>query len=184
MALAEAPASHRNTTPEGPRPVEPIRVTAAVRFVRASIEDDRTTPELPWHLADLMSSVDRLGFMDILCQIADLAGGDETDEYGILRPSGYALRTTFDLFLGTLMASLEQAVRHDKKRRFPRGCVTTDEQGGLRIEWADEDRAVHLVVPAAQGGRSYIYHELGEAYGTEDRVSGSVLACWLQRLFG
>jgi len=173
--IIDVPVRERDVTPaEGPR-AESRWGMSAVRFVPVSVEDDRATPELRWHLADFMPSFDPSGFADVFRQIGDLTSGDETDEYGVLRPSDHALRSTIEVLIGTLIAR--------KAGTFPRGCVTTDEHGGLRIEWSDDDRAVHLVVPAAHGGRSYIYHELGDSYGTEKRVSGSVLAHWLQRLF-
>jgi hypothetical protein len=147
------------------------------------LEDERSTPDL---LRDIEGSVrltDVSGFANVIRQIAGLISGDETDEYGVLRPTEHALRTTIEVLVGALLERTGNTPPHRQPGPFPRGSVTTDEQGGLRIEWSGDDRAVHLTVPAVQGGRSYIYHELGEVYAAERRVSGSVLAYWLQRMF-
>jgi hypothetical protein len=142
------------------------------------------TPEWAWPPEHYVPPIDASGFADVLRQIGDLASGDELDEYGVLRPTQYALGNTIEVLVASFLERMEHAASGDEAYLFPRGCVTTDEQGGLRVEWSDDDRAVHLVVPAARGGRSYIYHELGELYGAQERVSGSILAYWLKKVFG
>ena len=175
-SVTEPRARERNVTPE--------ELALAIRYELAPAVDERTTPEWAWPSTHLVPSFDHSAFSDILRQIDDLSSGDETDEYGVLRPTDHAIQSTKEVLFTALMAVLGQAARHRKASAFPRGCVTTDERGGLRIEWSEDGRAVHLVIPAEPGGRSYIYHELGEVYGAEDRVAGSVLAYWLQKLFG
>ena len=172
-SILDAPEHERNMTPGEPR-FGPSRWTRPDVQFRRPAQDDRATPEWDWHLVACAQPLDTAGFAGVLRQIGDLASGDETDEYGVLRPTPHALNTTIIVLLGSL----------PHVNVFPRGCVTTDEQGGLRIEWSDNDRAVHLVVPATDGGPSYIYHELGDTYGTERSVTANVLARWLRILFG
>jgi len=182
--VIELRARERDATPKGVALIGSTQGIPGVWIVPAAVVDERTTPEWAWFSTHWAPSFDPSAFNDILRHIDDLSSGDETDEYGVLRPTDYAIRSTKEVLFTALIAILGQAARHRKASAFPRGCVATDEEGGLRIEWSKDDRAVHLVVSGTPGGRSYIYHELGEVYGAEDRVAGSVLAYWLQRLFG
>lgn len=184
-SVKEPPARQRDMTPTERPLVRSSRGNEpTVRFVPTLVRDDRVTPEWAWPPEDYVPPIDASGFADVVRQIADLTTGDETDEYGVLRPTQYALGETFKVVVGSLVDRIYDAESHDQVYIYPRGCVTTDEQGGLRIEWSGDDRAVHLVIPAVREGRSYIYHELGDSYGTDGRVSGGVLARWLQKLFG
>ncbi len=185
MAVVEAP-SPRDSTPEEHPVLEATRRIPAGLFDWISIEDERATPEPAPPGTDWIAFVDPSGFADIVREIGELASGDESDEYGVLRPSDYAYRTTMQLLKRSfsLLSTGKSRLEAQQCRRFPRGAVSTDEQGGLRIEWVEGDRAVHLVVPAEPGGQSYIYHEIGQDYAAEKRVSGSALASWLARLSG
>lgn len=143
-------------------------------FVAEYLEDERTTPDFEPN--ELHPSFDLSGYVRTMQQINDLAAGEESDEYGVLRPTKHARRITRKV----LRVALEDALCR-KPSLFPRGAVTTDENGGLRIEWSDGDTAVCLVIPAQKGGQSYIYHEHGNAYGTTGRVTGSLLSSRLQK---
>jgi len=182
-SVLEPAVRERDVTPEL-RFIAPLQGIRGIRTMRASGDDDLTTPEGASYVIALIPSFELSTYQDILRQIDDLSSGDETDEYGVLRPTDHAIAETRKVLDSAVRARLGQSVHGRTAPLFPRGCVTTDEEGGLRIEWWGEGRAVHLVVRAAPGGRSYIYHELGEVYAAEDRVTGSVLAYWLQRLFG
>ena len=116
------------------------------------------------------------GLMRTIQQINDLANGEEFDEYGVLRPTKYACQTTKNILWDTIDNALQL-----KTSGFPRGAVTTDENGGLRIEWSDEDAAVCLIVPAQKNGQSYIYYEYNNDYGTTDCVNGNLLSNRLQK---
>ena len=119
------------------------------------------------------------GFQATFNQILELARGEECDELGILRPTAFTLEKTFKILLRAIQV-WHEAAWPDLFTSFPRGAVTTDENGGLRIEWLKDDRAVCLVVAAAEDERSYLYHAFGNKYGTGN-VTGRVLAKWLQR---
>jgi hypothetical protein len=48
----------------------------------------------------------------------------------------------------------------------PEAVVSSDERGGLRVEWVRDDANVHLVIPA-NVAESYIYTEVGGEYKIE-----------------
>lgn len=142
---------------------------------RAGDFEDHWAVLAPTHVDDQWAAVgnfDRFGLDTILEHITALASGDERDEYGVLRPTEYALCQTTEL--------LRDASRRGETYRFPDASVTTDEEGGVRIEWLHNDRAVHLVVPATNEGQSYLYHEDGDDYGIVKPMTASVLAHWLR----
>lgn len=151
-----------------------------IRVFKPESSDSRSTPEAGEQHAYPLPPQDLSGFKDIYVQIGSLADGEEQDEYGVLRPTAYAQIKAQELLVEALAAKLTDAMGRGVKCVFPRGAVATDEKGGIRIEWADMDRAVHLIVPASEGGKAYIYHEKGDEYGTEKRLSGGLLARWLQ----
>lgn len=150
----------------------------AARYLGGQPEDNRTTPELCWQ-----DAADLSGLSNIMRQIGDLSTADETDEFGILRPTFHALSTTLRVVVEASEAMIADADSDDVPCLFPRGSVTTDARGGLRIAWEGERRSVRLVVSAEESGKSYIYHEHGDQYGTSRRLTGRMLACWLQGLF-
>jgi hypothetical protein len=186
----------RNVTPLDARLCECVfGRLPEIHFFAMEPEDELATPSISWlpvgpipwcHVSPSGIAVhlfDLVGFEATLRQIGELASGEEIDEYGILRPTHYAFLRAVTLLNRALRAMMDASMRRDRPCTFPRGAVTTDENGGLRIEWSDDDRAVHLVVPSRDDGRSYIYYEIGQIYGTESRVTGSFLSHWLLRLF-
>ena len=60
--------------------------------------------------------------------------------------------------------------------------MKSDAQGGIRIEWKRDKAAVRLIVPAEEGGKTYIYHEFDNIPGSDRGVTGSRLAFWLKQL--
>ena len=64
-------------------------------------------------------------------------------------------------------------------RAIPKGFVTTDPEGGVRIEWFRTDARVHLVIRAARERGGYIYHRSAAGYGTVPATAYS-LAKWLK----
>jgi hypothetical protein len=113
---------------------------------------------------------------DISTIFSDLVGlieGDLEDEYGILRPTQYSA--------GKLLQLLVSAGLQTRKR-VPYGAASTDDEGGIRLEWHWRGREVRLVIPASPEGHHYIYHELDNDYGLEMRVNHTTLANWLDWL--
>lgn len=146
-----------------------------VKTRRTKRQDDRATPSL-WRS---QATMDSQGYEGVLRQIATLASADECDEIGILRPTKWALRQTLKILGRAVMASWIEG----NHVPFPAGCVTSDTEGGIRIEWSDNGHAVHLVVRSNRDQKSYVYFEMGDIYGTV-AVSGSNLAQSLRRVFG
>ena len=68
-----------------------------------------------------------------------------------------------------------------KGRQIPLGCASTDSEGGIRIEWVRPTSSVHLVIPASPGRDGYVYHEVGDQYGTVS-ATPEALARWLREI--
>lgn len=100
-------------------------------------------------------------------RLSALLGHEEEDDY--LPPGEYAFATACALLNGAGTRLVE----------FPPGSPSADGAGGIRIEWERSGKEVRLVVPAKPGGKTYIYHEVGEEYAPEQTVSAETLARWL-----
>lgn len=114
------------------------------------------------------------GLAETFVRMAVLCNEPECDEEGPLRPSRHSIQRTTDLLLGAyrLLAAAEVA-------RFPSGCVTSDGGGGIRVEWRDDTRSVHLVIGSDAGG--YVYYGDASDYGVEP-ATAERLAKWLRTL--
>lgn len=114
----------------------------------------------------------------ILEQLAQLRVEEQVDDYGILRPTESAFEEAVSLVREA--ASLAARKWH---RTLPHGCVSTDSEGGVRIEWFSPNRAVHLVIPCEPLRETrYIYHEIGNQFDVEYNVTGETLAYWVNWL--
>lgn len=111
----------------------------------------------------------------ILRELIDLRNGPERDDYGMLRPAKFAFDAASQLLVDAAMVAATEG------RQIPLGCVSTDSQGGVRVEWVRDDSSVHLAVPATNAKSAYIYHEAGNRYATEDATSER-LAHWLREI--
>jgi hypothetical protein len=101
----------------------------------------------------------------ILRELIDAQSGPERDDYGVLRPTKHAFAAASQLLIDAAMAAASG------NRRIPLGSVSTDSQGGVRVEWVRDRSSVHLVVPGPNHEPPYIYHELGSDYATEDATA-------------
>jgi hypothetical protein len=104
-------------------------------------------------------------------QLSDLREESKKDDYGRLRPTDEAFDRSVHLLVRAAIEAYPQ-------RLIPAGCVSTDSEGGVRIEWVCPTASVHLVVPATRDRAPYIYHEDGDDYTTED-ATPERLAYWL-----
>lgn len=97
--------------------------------------------------------------------------GDENEP----KPSLYAFVNT-----GRLISEAEQFLPFD----FPKAVVAADEEGGIRCWWRTSvpGHEVGLYCPSTRSEKAYVSHKVGDDYGTEDIVSGQVLAKWLTGL--
>ena len=111
----------------------------------------------------------------IMGQLVELWNGPQSDDYGRLQPT----QDAFDKVIGLLVDAAIEAYRKDSQ--IPLGCVSTDSEGGVRIEWLRNGASVHLVVPAANSDEAYVYHEIGNNYATED-ATPERLSHWLKAI--
>lgn len=96
-------------------------------------------------------------------QIGSLCGPEMEDDE-IVPPTRRAVERTFYLLeeiVNSLMAS---------NSRFPEGFVTTDDRGGLRIEWWQQrTHCVTLVIDAKDESKDYVFKKLDDGKGTMNR---------------
>ena len=158
-----------------PRKVELQAAMAAIGDQGvAENEDPRVTPAtIPPERLQL-AGAGILHLSPIVRQLIDLWKEPEEDDDGRLRPTRYA----FDRSVCLLV---DAAIEAHPQCRIPSGCVSTDSEGGVRIEWVRPTASVHLVVPAARDREAYVYHQVGNDYATED-VTPERLAYWLHRI--
>jgi hypothetical protein len=126
-------------------------------------------------LEKIIPTQDNLGNM--ITELRESLTGEEHDDYGVLRPTTYAFNTILDLLFTA-------AVEMGEGRTFPYGSVTTDRDGGIRIEWRNGERNVRLIVPSRQEGMRYIYFEEGEEYRAIPVVTAAELRRRLEALSG
>jgi len=139
--------------------------------LRSKVEDARLTPE-PISPERMRIAEARILYLSpILQQLYALRNEPEADDYGRLQPTESAFAATIDILIDAAIDAYP--------RKIPSGCVSTDSAGGVRIEWVRETSSVHLVVPPADDAKSYIYHEVGSNYGTEDATPKG-LSHWLK----
>lgn len=138
-------------------------------------EDDRSTPEIADGL-DRIANAKIQHLSKIMQQLNELWSGPERDDYGILRPSKHAYIKASELMVD---AAIIAAIEYD--RGIPFGCVATDSEGSVRIEWTSPDASVRLVVPASENESAYVFHEVGKEYDTEDATPEG-LSRWLRNV--
>lgn len=160
-----------------PVPADLHRYAAINHSIRASSaendDDIRSTPEpLITPERENLAKAEIRHVSAIMRDLNSLRAGPERDDYGILRPTTRAYDEASRLLVDAAI------VAAGKNRQIPQGCVSTDDEGGVRIEWVRADRSVHLAVPNTDAKSPYIYHELGVEYGTESATSER-LAFWL-----
>jgi hypothetical protein len=109
----------------------------------------------------------------IFGQLSELRGEEESDEFGVLRPTDFAFQAAGGLLLEAAVAAARDG------REIPHGCVSTDSEGGIRIEWVRPRSSVHLVIPASPDREAYLYHEVENNYASEP-VTVTTLAHWLR----
>lgn len=111
----------------------------------------------------------------MVSDLRELVLGEETDDYGVLRPTSCALNFTLRLLF-------ECATRLGPRVVFPYGSISTDYEGGIRIEWQNRKHSVRLVVPARLDGKRYIYFEDGTTYRAVPTVTAAELCQPLEAL--
>ena len=145
----------------------------------ASFEDSRTTGVQQLGIPAIYLKMNELG--SILIQVVDLANGETHDEDGVLAPTKHAMERTTRLLMDASTVVWKFAADSGKTFIFPRGFVATDSEGGLRIEWTKPRASLRLMIAATVSGKSYLYHEFGEKYGSDRQVTADLLGLWLVR---
>ena len=102
----------------------------------------------------------------------DLLEEEETDDYGILRPTQLAFKSAMRF----VVEAYERL-----GDRFPK--ASTDADRGIRLTWSRlaPDCEVRLVCPATGDQASYLYHELQDDYAVEREVTVLNLVQWLNQ---
>jgi hypothetical protein len=138
-------------------------------------EDPRATPEAIAPERLRLADAGILHLSPIVGQLVELWKGPKEDDYGLLRP-------TRDAFDNTVHLLLDAAINvYPRQRQIPFGCVSTDSEGGVRIEWVRPTVSLHLVVPAQGNRPAYIYHRIGSDHATEN-VTPALLTHWLHQI--
>jgi hypothetical protein len=106
-------------------------------------------------------------------RILELLDLEEEDEYGILRPTAYAIKTAMKLVIDSY------DIMGDS---FPKGSPSTDDQGSIRLAWEnlDSDCRVRLFCPCNAEEKAYVYHQKSDHYSSEDIINFSTLVNWLK----
>jgi hypothetical protein len=109
----------------------------------------------------------------LLSDLRDLLKEDNEDDYGILKPTAHAFTTVLGLIMGA-------------SRFIHAGCpfaaVSTDSEGGIRIEWVKGKAEIRLVIPASSNKAPYIYYEFDDKYGVDRNANALKLIRWINRL--
>jgi hypothetical protein len=142
-------------------------------IVAQGVPDDASkTPEPVSPERARLANAGILHLSPIVKQLVVLWTGPESDDYGRLKP-------TQDAFERTVYLLVDAAIDvYPQQREIPFGCVSTDSEGGVRIEWVRDGASVHLAVPARKDDTAYVYHEVAGAFATED-ATPKRLADWL-----
>lgn len=154
---------------------------ARARFARAwSLETRRTDervvdrPITPGHSRIASAEIKHLSAL--IGQLVELRQAEESDEYGTLRATEAAYGLACSLLIdAAIIAALEG------RRQIPHANVSTNSEGGVRIEWVRPTHSVHLAIPATSDRPAYIYHEVGNEYAAEP-VSPERLAYRLREI--
>jgi hypothetical protein len=144
--------------------------SSKARFIRR--EDQSAIPEAipPERLK--LASADIKYLSALVRQLVELREEAEADEYGTLQATPHAFDIGCNLLTDAAIVSAPLG------QQIPYGSVSTDSEGGVRIEWVGTDNSVHLVIPASTDRDSYIYHEVGSQFATEP-ATPEALARWL-----
>lgn len=143
-----------------------------------SVDDERATQVLAG-IPAIYLEMKELGA--ILREIVELATGEERDDDGILAPTKHATEVTTRLLIHASTFVWQNCLTTGATFIFPRGFVSTDSEGGIRIEWTKPGASLRLVIAASESGKSYLYHEFGERYGSDRQVTAALIGRWLVR---
>lgn len=107
---------------------------------------------------------------EVLDEINNLAFQDDSDEFGLLRPSYQALATC----VKTMLAF----VREGEPLRP--SDISTDRNGDIRIAWTTEDKEAELIFPSNMSEAPYMYYSSPNSYGTVADISPQTISKWVR----
>jgi hypothetical protein len=107
---------------------------------------------------------------EVLEEINALAFQEESDEFGLLRPSYHALTTCIKTML---------AFVRDGEPLRP-SDISTDRNGDIRIAWTAENREAEVVFPSNAQEAPYIYYSSPSSYGTVADISPQTISKWVR----
>ena len=174
IATEKSVSESRSNLPDEPA----LRMLYRTRFAPYDMPyNDELTTHIQLGIPAMYLKMRELG--SIMCQIFDMANGAPTDDDGVLAPTKHSMTQTTSL----LIQASTIVWRHTSGLAFtfPRGFVSTDSEGGLRIEWTKPGASLRLVIAANNHGKSYLYYEFGDKYGSERHVTAELLGRWLVR---
>ena len=144
----------------------------------AHLPDDLSTPEIPETTGKVASA--GIKYLSALFgQLIELRKQDEFDEYGASRLDAGVFDRARLLLVDTAITLIDNYAG----AKMPHGCASTDDEGGLRVEWFRDYASVHLVIPVPTSTvKPYIFHNIGGTSAIDPIVSDDVLARWLSQI--
>jgi hypothetical protein len=123
-------------------------------------------------LGNTDSSFEGEGYKTTRDRLIALLREEDEDE---CRPTSHAFTTAWELITDTT---------RQLQKGFPKASVAADDEGGIRLRWRslDRTREVSLYCPSSPSEKAYIYHEVGDEYDADYKVSDLALAKWLSWL--
>jgi hypothetical protein len=106
-------------------------------------------------------------------QLRDLLSDETNFDSECLAPTERSIEATLSLLAN---AALELYAP------LPEGVLYPDGDGGLRVDWKQDNRQLRLVIHRASPSQDYIYHQEGTEYGLETNVSARQVAGWARWL--
>src|SRR5262249_32993920 len=136
-------------------------------------EEGITPPNSEQPFPSIYLKVRELGA--ILTDLKELLNGEEQDEDGILRPTSQAFSLATKMLIDASHMLIFDCRSQGQGFLFPRGDASTDSEGGIRVEWSKKSCSVRLVVAASDTGKSYIYYEFPEGFGSDRKPTAHTL---------
>ena len=140
--------------------------------------DDFATPEIPESTGKI-AKAEIKHLSGVVAQLMELRQQGACDDYGASQLDEQVFNQARELLIN---AAIELVFCH-RGAKMPHGCASTDDEGGLRLEWFRDEASVHLVIPAPSSSlKRYIFHKIGTSQAIEATVSPEVLARWLSQI--
>ncbi len=149
--------------------------------------DPRATPEMVSCERRMIADAGIKHLSAIVGDLNDLIENPIVDDEGDeIITTDYAYTLCCGLLIdAAVLIALARAGSPDTQVRgmvVPAAVVSSDERGGIRVEWVRDNASVHFVVPASDDSHAYIYTEVGNVYGTQQPATAELLAASLRHI--